>query len=89
MTDQTTAAKVTAIIAEHLTGDATVVTPDAHLVDDLEADSLDCVEVTMALEDGFDVEISDEEANRCHVVSDWIALVEAKVEARAAAQAAA
>lgn len=76
MTDTTTTAtKVADIIAEHLGVDRAKVTPDAKLIDDLGADSLDCVEVTMALEDDMGVSIDDDDANRCSTVQDWTDLV--------------
>lgn len=50
------------ILVEHLGVDETKVTPDATLVDDLGADSLDMVELTMAFEEEFSIEIPDDEA---------------------------
>lgn len=73
--DMTIEQRVAAIIAEHLCRDQAKATPDAHLVDDLGADSLDCVEITMALEDEFGIKISDDDAARCHRVQDWAQLV--------------
>ena len=58
------AEKVKSIIVEQLGVDEEEVTPDASFVDDLGADSLDTVELVMALEEEFDTEIPDEEAEK-------------------------
>ena len=57
--------KVKEIIVDSLSCDESQVTMEANLKDDLEADSLDAVEVIMALEDEFGIEIPDEEAEHC------------------------
>jgi len=62
--------KVTDIIANQLGVDKEIVTPEANVVDDLGADSLDVVELVMALEEAFDLEIPDEEAERIRTVKD-------------------
>ena len=54
--------KVKKVIAEKLSVDITEVVPEAHFVDDLGADSLDLVELIMSMEEEFDIEISDEDA---------------------------
>lgn len=56
------------IIADQLGVEEERVTPDAHFIEDLNADSLDLVELIMALEEEFGVEISDEEANNLTTV---------------------
>ncbi|MDP9372156.1 MAG: acyl carrier protein [Chloroflexota bacterium] len=56
------------IIADQLGVEEEKVTPDAHFIEDLNADSLDLVELIMALEEEFGVEISDEEANQLTTV---------------------
>ena len=64
--------KVKQIISEQLGVDEGEVTPSASFVDDLGADSLDQVELVMALEEGFDLEISDEDAEKIRTVQDAI-----------------
>ena len=51
---------------------------DTHLMKDLEADSLDAVEIIMAIEDEYDIEIPDEEAEKFQKVSDIVTYVEEK-----------
>jgi len=64
--------KVKQIISEQLGVDESEVTPSASFVDDLGADSLDQVELVMALEEAFDVEIPDEDAEKIRTVQDAI-----------------
>ncbi|MCZ6636187.1 MAG: acyl carrier protein [bacterium] len=64
--------KVTDLIVDQLGVDADSVSPDAHFIDDLGADSLDTVELVMAFEEEFDVEIPDEDAEKLETVSDAI-----------------
>ena len=64
--------KVKQIIAEKLGVSEDKVTPQAAFVDDLGADSLDQVELIMAFEDAFDVEIPDEDAEKLKTVKDAI-----------------
>jgi acyl carrier protein len=63
-------AKVKEIIVQQLGVDAEKVTPDASFVDDLGADSLDVVELVMAFEEEFGVEIPDEEAEKIATVKN-------------------
>ena len=70
------AKQVKDIICEQLGVDAADVVDDASFVDDLGADSLDLVELIMAMEEAFDVEIADEEAEKIRTVKDAIAYVE-------------
>ncbi len=65
-------AKVTQIIVQQLGVDAAKVTPEASFVDDLGADSLDVVELVMAFEEEFGVEIPDEAAEKIATVKDAI-----------------
>lgn len=62
--------KIIDIIANQLGVDKDVVTPEANIVDDLGADSLDVVELVMALEEAFDTEIPDDDAEKIRTVQD-------------------
>jgi acyl carrier protein len=64
--------KVKQIVVEQLGVDEAEVTPSASFVDDLGADSLDTVELVMAFEEAFDLEIPDEEAEKIRTVKDAI-----------------
>lgn len=64
--------KVKQIVSEQLGVDEGEVTPTASFVDDLGADSLDQVELVMAFEEAFDLEIPDEEAEKIRTVQDAI-----------------
>ncbi len=64
--------KVKQIIVEQLGVDEGEVTANASFVDDLGADSLDTVELVMAFEEAFDIEIPDEEAEKIRTVQDAI-----------------
>ena len=69
--------KVKKIIAEHLgIDDMQKITDDAKFIDDLGADSLDTVELVMAFEEAFDVEIPDEKAETILTVGDAISHLE-------------
>tara|TARA_B100002019_G_C21250487_1_gene590863 strand:+ start:1580 stop:1813 length:234 start_codon:yes stop_codon:yes gene_type:complete len=73
------AEKVKSIIAEHLgIEDMEKITEDAKFIDDLGADSLDTVELVMAFEEAFDVEIPDEKAETILTVGDAISHLESK-----------
>ncbi len=63
-------AKVIDIIANQLGVEKEAVTPEAGVIDDLGADSLDVVELVMALEEAFDIEIPDDDAERIRTVKD-------------------
>ncbi len=62
--------RVKQIVAEQLGVDEDQVTPEASFMDDLGADSLATVELVMALEEEFDIEISDEDAEKIQTVQD-------------------
>ena len=62
--------KIREIVVEQLGVDAEQVTPEANFVDDLGADSLDTVELIMAFEEEFDVEIPDTDAEKIKTVQD-------------------
>ena len=68
--------RVKKIIVERLGVDESEVTPEASFKDDLGADSLDVVELVMELEDEFDLEISDEEAEKISTVADVVNYIE-------------
>ena len=67
--------KVKEIIVEQLGMDEDIVTMDATFTGDLEADSLDIVELMMALEEEFNIEIPDEEAENISTVKDAVAYI--------------
>lgn len=64
--------KIKKIVAEKLSVEPDEVVPEASFVDDLGADSLDLVELIMAMEEAFDIEITDEEAEKLQTVRDSI-----------------
>lgn len=66
------------VIVEELGVDADKVVPEASFVDDLGADSLDTVEIIMALEEKFEIEISDEEAPKILTVKNAIDFISSK-----------
>jgi len=76
----TTQERVTNIIVELLGVDEDKVTPDARFREDLEADSLDLVELIMAFEDEFGGEISDEQAQKIETVGDAISYIETEMQ---------
>ena len=71
--------KVKSIIVEQLGVDEEEVTPDASFVDDLGADSLDTVELVMAFEKEFDIDIPDEEAEKLRTVGDALKYLHEKL----------
>ena len=70
--------KITEIIVEQLGVKPEEVIPEAPFVDDLGADSLDTVELVMALEEEFGIEIPDEDAEKIQTVGDAIRYIEEK-----------
>lgn len=64
--------RIKEIIMEQLGVDEDQITPDASFIDDLGADSLDTVELVMAFEEEFEVEIPDEDAEKIRTVQDVI-----------------
>jgi acyl carrier protein len=70
--------KMKQIVAEKLGVSEDKVTPQASFVDDLGADSLDQVELIMALEDEFDLEIPDEDAEKLKTVKDALDYIDSK-----------
>lgn len=69
-------AKVKAIVAEQLGVDEAEITEEASFIDDLGADSLDTVELVMALEEEFGIEIPDEDAEKIGTVKDALKYIE-------------
>ncbi len=72
--------RVKEIIAEQLGIEASEVVPEASFVDDLGADSLDTVELVMALEEEFDIEIPDEDAEKITKVKDAMDYIDQNLE---------
>jgi acyl carrier protein len=70
--------KVIDIIMDKLGVERAEVTPEAVFVDDLGADSLDLVELIMAMEEEFGFEIADEEAEKLRTVQDVISFIKAR-----------
>ena len=70
--------KVKKIIAEKLSVELEEIVPEASFVDDLGADSLDLVELIMSMEEEFDIEISDAEAEKLATVKDVFEYIDAR-----------
>jgi acyl carrier protein len=75
--------KVKKIVADQLSVDAETVTPQSNFANDLGADSLDTVELVMALEEEFDIEIPDEAAEKITTVQEAVDYINNKVAASA------
>ena len=74
--------RVKQIIVEQLGVDDAEVTPAASFVDDLGADSLDTVELVMAFEEAFEIEIPDEDAEKIRTVQDAVTYIEQHAKAK-------
>jgi acyl carrier protein len=74
--------RVKQIIVEQLGVDEAEVTPSASFVDDLGADSLDTVELVMAFEEAFEIEIPDEDAEKIRTVQDAITYIDQHAKAK-------
>ncbi len=70
--------KIKEIIAEELRVDVSEITADTNLVKDLEADSLSAVQIMMAIEDEFGIEVPEEDSDQFQVVGDIFKYVEEK-----------
>jgi len=74
--------RVKQIIVEQLGVDEAEVTPSASFVDDLGADSLDTVELVMAFEEAFEIEIPDEDAEKIRTVQDAVTYIDQHAKAK-------
>ena len=72
--------KIQEIIAQQLDADPSDITMDTNLTKDLEADSLDAVEIIMAIEEEFDIEIPDDQAEQFKLVSNLVKFVEENIQ---------
>ena len=75
-----TADRVKKIVVEHLGVEEDKVTPDASFIDDLGADSLDIVELVMAFEEEFSIEIPDDAAEKIQTVGDAIGFIKSNAK---------
>lgn len=73
--------RIRKVIVDKLEVDEREVTPQASFVEDLGADSLDVVELIMALEEEFNIEIPDDDAEGIHTVQDAVDYIEQKLAA--------
>jgi acyl carrier protein len=73
--------RVSAIVVEQLGVTQEELTPEASFIDDLGADSLDIVELVMAMEEEFDIEIPDDDAEKIQTIKDVISYLKDKIEA--------
>ncbi|MDE1171992.1 MAG: acyl carrier protein [Verrucomicrobium sp.] len=80
MAEKSIEERVKEIIVEQLGVNPEQVTPAAKFIEDLGADSLDTVELVMAFEEEFNVEVPDEEAEKLQTVGDVVRYIEDKVE---------
>lgn len=76
MSDNSIEEKVRSIIVDQLGVESDKVTADAKFIEDLGADSLDTVELVMAFEENFDIEVPDEEAEKLQSMADVVAYIE-------------
>lgn len=76
MSDNSIEEKVRSIIVDQLGVESDKVTADAKFIEDLGADSLDTVELVMAFEENFEIEVPDEEAEKLQSVADVVAYIE-------------
>ena len=72
--------KVKKIIAEELNIDAAKITMESNLVEDLEADSLDAVEIIVRIEDEYGLQVDDEAAESVRTVGDLVKCIESNIK---------
>ncbi len=72
--------KIKEILAEQLSADADDMTMDTHIGNDLGADSLDVVELLMAIEDEFSIEIPDEDIEKLRTIGEVVEYINAKID---------
>jgi acyl carrier protein len=82
MSDKSIEDKVKEIIVEQLSVNPEQVTPEAKFIEDLGADSLDVVELVMAFEEHFSIEVPDEDAEKLTSVGDVLRYIEEKQESK-------
>ena len=72
--------RIKEIIVDQLGVSGDEIVPEASFIDDLGADSLDIVELVMAMEETFDIEIPDEDAEKIQTIGDAVAYLKEKLE---------
>ncbi|MCP4003568.1 MAG: acyl carrier protein [bacterium] len=72
--------RVNEIVAEQLDAEKDALVPEANLLDDLGADSLDVVELVMAIEEEYGIEVTDEDAENIRTIQDIVSYIEARTE---------
>lgn len=75
----TTAERVKRLLVKQLGVDTAEVTPEASIVDDLSADSLDTIEIVMACEEEFEIEIPDDAAEQVTTVADIVRYIDERI----------
>ena len=71
--------RVKKVVVEQLGVDESEVTPESNFIDDLGADSLDVFQIVIAIEEQFDIEISDQDAEEIKTVGDAVKYIESKI----------
>ena len=79
MSEATTMERLRKLVAEQLDVEEDKIVAEASFIDDLEADSLDLVELIMSLEEEFDIEISDEEAEKLTTVGEAQTFIQSRL----------
>ena len=72
--------RITEIIVTQLGATAEEIVPEASFIDDLGADSLDIVELVMAMEEAFDIEIPDDDAEKLQTIGDAVGYLKTRLE---------